>query len=199
MQRRAWILIVVLAIVGCSSDERGSYSPKPRMYPRVVLPSPHYELTDEKSDCGFVFRKSVHAQIVDRTTFFNEDLQNDCWFDLRYPALDANVHFTYYPIGEEHSYQNLTNESFKMVYEHSAIASGIDEMPIIIEGRQSGMVFSLTGPVASPFQFYLTDTSDHFLRAALYFNSRPNPDSIAPLLDYVKTDMDTLIKSFQWQ
>lgn len=193
------MLIMVLAMVGCTSDDQAAYTPKPRMYPRVVLPQPQYELTKEKSDCGFVFRKSVHALIVDRTTFFDEDLQNDCWFDLRYPALNANIHFTYYPIGADHSYQSLTNESFKMVYEHSAIASGIDELPIASAGKERGMVFSLTGPVASPYQFYLTDTTDHFLRAALYFNSRPNPDSIAPLLDYVKTDMDTLIKSFQWQ
>lgn len=169
------------------------------MYPHVELPSPRYESVTEKVDCGFAFRKSVHSVIIERTNFFDEKLQNDCWFDLRYPALDANIHFTYYSIGPDHSYQSLTNESFQMVYEHSAIASGIEEIPIVAGGREKGMSFSLSGPVASPYQFFLSDTSKHFVRAALYFNSRPNPDSIAPILDYVLADMDTLIKSFQWQ
>ena len=168
------------------------------MYPMVDLPPHRYEASTEKSDCGFVFRKSVHSRIMDRTAFFDEKLQNDCWFDLRYPKLDANIHFTYYPIGKMHSYQDLASESFQMVYEHSAIATGIDEVPILQDGPQ-GMAFSLSGPVASPFQFYLSDTTEHFIRGALYFNTRPNPDSIAPVLDYILTDLDTLIKSFQWQ
>ena len=86
-----------------------------------------------------------------------------------------------------------------MVYEHSAIASAIDEQPLLSRGQEKGMVFNLKGPVASPYQFFLTDTSDHFLRGALYFNSRPNPDSIAPVLEYIRTDIDTLISSFKWE
>lgn len=86
-----------------------------------------------------------------------------------------------------------------MVYEHSTIASSIDETPVYKEGKEAGMVFSLKGPVATPYQFFLTDTSDHFLRGALYFNSRPNPDSIAPVLEYIERDLDTVIMSVEWQ
>ncbi len=137
--------------------------------------------------------------INDRSTFFDEQLQNDCWFDLKYKDLNANVHFTYYPIGREHTYDALTNESFRMVYEHSSVASSIKEDPLLKDGRETGMSFYLRGPVASPYQFFLTDTTKHFLRAALYFDARPNPDSIAPVLNYIQADMDTLIKSLQWQ
>lgn len=192
-------LISVLFIVSCQSGEQGSFSPKPRMYPRVVLPDPAYQLVDPEWDCGFVFKKSTHAEIIERNTFFNEAIPFECWFDLHYASLDASIHFTYYPIGDDYSYQNLANESFKMVYEHSAIASGIDESPIVLDGRESGMEFNLAGPVASPYQFFLTDTADHFLRGAVYFNAQPNPDSIAPILDYIMTDIDTLLKSFRWK
>ena len=185
--------------IGCQSDESIGVSPKPRMYPFVELPAHQYEMVTEKSDCGFTFRKSVYAIINDRSTFFEEKLLNDCWFDLKYKDLNANVHFTYYPIGREHTYDALTNESFRMVYEHSSVASSIKEDPLLQDGRENGMSFYLRGPVASPYQFFLTDTTKHFLRAALYFDALPNPDSIAPVLNYILTDMDTLIKSLQWQ
>lgn len=192
------IIILLCFIAGCQPGEDQAYSPKPRMYPYVDLPTPRYETVTDKSNCGFRFKKSVLSDVIDRKSFFDEELLNDCWFDLKYSDLNANVHFTYYPIGQEHSFDTLVNESFRMVYEHSAVASAINEEPFYYDGQERGMVFSLKGPVASPFQFFLTDSTTHFLRAALYFNSRPNPDSIAPVLEYIKIDLDTLIKSLDW-
>ena len=62
-----------------------------------------------------------------------------------------------------------------------------------------GILFEIEGPVASPLQFYLTDEKDHFFRASLYFNSKVNPDSTAPVLKYLRSDIDTLIASFKWK
>lgn len=191
-------MVLYFLFIGCQTDKNEVITPKPRMYPFVELPAHQYEKVTEKSDCGFIFRKSVYATIYDRSTFFDEELQNTCWFDLKYKDLNANVHFTYYPIGREHKYDELTNESFRMVYEHSTVASAIKEIPILKDGHETGMSFYLRGPVASPYQFFMSDTTTHFLRASLYFETRPNPDSIAPVLDYILTDMDTLIKSLQW-
>jgi hypothetical protein len=39
----------------------------------------------------------------------------------------------------------------------------------------------------------------HFLRGALYFNTAPNIDSMGPVVDFVKKDMDHLIETFQWK
>src|SRR5690625_7419423 len=82
-----------------------------------------------------------------------------------------------------------------MAYEHSSMASAIEEIPVIKEGVEQGMVFRLRGPVASPYQFYLTDTVQHFLRGSLYFNSHPNPDSISPLLVHLSVDIDFFVIS----
>ncbi|HLT94508.1 MAG TPA: hypothetical protein VKZ56_08105 [Membranihabitans sp.] len=199
MPNYIWSLILLpIVLIACANDQ-STFSPKPRMYPRVELPVPEYISVDEAFDCGFTFRMSKYAQLHERTSYFGEELENECWFDIRYPDLDASIHFTYYPIDAQESFQNLANESFRMAYEHSSIASGIHEQPLSLNGKESGMIFTLTGPVASPYQFYLTDTTHHFLRASLYFNARPNPDSIAPMLEYIKVDLDTLIKSFQWK
>lgn len=199
MQNHVFILLGLILLVACQDSDDVAYSPKPRMYPYVELPDAHYQTVNGKSDCGFTFRKSTHARIVDREMFFNEKLPDNCWFDLTYPAMNASVHFTYYPIGKNHTFDALSSESFQMVYEHSAVASGIEETPILEDGRVRGMSFELKGPVASPYQFFLSDTTNHFFRGALYFHAQPNPDSIAPVLEYIHTDMDTLIKSLQWQ
>jgi hypothetical protein len=47
-------------------------------------------------------------------------------------------------------------------------------------------------------QFFLTDSSRHYLRGALYFNEQPRLDSIQPVLDFVKKDIDVMIRSLRW-
>ncbi|MBP6185006.1 MAG: hypothetical protein KA479_08680, partial [Saprospiraceae bacterium] len=63
----------------------------------------------------------------------------------------------------------------------------------------SGMAFNLEGPSASPFQFFLTDSTNHFFRASLYFNTRPNPDSLAPMVEFVKKDIVRIIETMRWE
>lgn len=192
--------VLFLLLMACGSDGgSGSVGPKPRMYPKVDLPDHQFILLDKTLDCGFSFKRSVNSEVVERSRFFDQELENNCWFDLNYPTLNATVHFTYHPIHENKDYASLTNESFRMAYEHSSIASSIQEFPVMKNGQEQGMVFKLKGPVASPYQFYLTDTIHHFLRGSLYFNSHPNPDSIAPLLRHLWVDMDTLIQSIHWE
>jgi gliding motility-associated lipoprotein GldD len=62
-----------------------------------------------------------------------------------------------------------------------------------------GLVYDLGGAVASPVQFYLTDSTNHFLRGSLYFEAKPNPDSIAPVLAYVKKDIELFTRSLEWK
>ena len=63
------------------------------------------------------------------------------------------------------------------------------------------MTFDVDGPVASPIQFYLTDSlqQQHFIRGAFYFNSRAEPDSLAPVLSFIKEDIQVMLQSFQWE
>lgn len=200
MMRIKLRIFVFLLLAACSSGrDDDSGSPKPRMYPRADLPDHRFATLDKSGDCGFSFRRSVHSEVVERSRFFDQQLENDCWFDLHYPAMNATVHFTYHPIRKEKDYASLAGESFRMAYEHSSIASSIREEPVFLHGMEQGMIFQLKGPVASPYQFYLTDTTHHFLRGSLYFNSHPNPDSVAPFLQYLSIDMDTLVQSIRWE
>ena len=97
----------------------------------------------------------------------------------------------------------LTNEFFAYFIDevevHQVKATNIQDKQVIRqEDRVFGTIFELQGDVATPFQFYLTDSSDHFIYAEILFNSRPNYDSLKPSLDYLRKDLDTLLQTFTW-
>ena len=62
-----------------------------------------------------------------------------------------------------------------------------------------GMAYDIKGSeAASPYQFYLTDSTQHFIRGALYFNFSPNNDSLKPVIDFLQKDVQEMIDSFEW-
>ena len=85
-----------------------------------------------------------------------------------------------------------------MANEHIVKANYIDELPIRTGHGVEGMTFDLEGPVASPFMFYLSDKEQHYFRGALYFNAKSNPDSLAPVIKFVKEDINHMINTFKW-
>ncbi len=62
-----------------------------------------------------------------------------------------------------------------------------------------GVMFSVGGDVATANQFFLTDSTKHFLRGALYFDAAPNADSLGIVNQFLLEDMKHLINSFKWK
>ena len=94
------------------------------------------------------------------------------------------------------TYINFANDK---VDEHKLKATAIEDQQLIFPGKKVyGTFFELQGDVASPFQFYLTDSTSKFVSGVVYFNSRPNYDSLKPTLDYLKIDLLKLVNSFEW-
>ena len=87
-----------------------------------------------------------------------------------------------------------------LVYKHTVKADGIEETPFINPGeRKYGMVYDLSGDVASAVQFFITDSTNHFLRGSLYFNCPPNRDSLKPVIDFMREDIMHLIETIRWK
>jgi gliding motility-associated lipoprotein GldD len=61
------------------------------------------------------------------------------------------------------------------------------------------VLFEIKGNAATPYQFFATDSTTHFLRGSLYFNVYPNKDSLAPVVDFVKKDIFRLIETLEWK
>lgn len=168
--------------------------PKPIGYYRIDLPDHAYKSKDPK--CPFTFEISEYSRLVYSQS---PDSLGDCWFSIAYPKWKARVYLTYKPI-EGNDLHRYIEEAHGMVYEHQIKANRIASATVRRDSaRVYGLTYELGGEVASPFQFYLTDSTRHFLRGSLYFNARPNPDSIAPVLKYVTEDLDHLIRSIEWE
>ena len=182
--------------VGCQPDQ--APIPKPRGYPKVIYPKKAYQPFDAEY-CAFHFEYPVYASIQQDTTFFNERPNHPCWFDVVIPAFDARLHCSYYPIQNNNDFEKLRADAFHMVNKHNMKASYIDEFPVRKPNNVNGFVFNIEGPAASPFQFYLSDSTKHFVRGALYFNTQVQPDSLAPVFDFVKADIMHLVNTLEWK
>jgi gliding motility-associated lipoprotein GldD len=61
------------------------------------------------------------------------------------------------------------------------------------------MLYNIKGNTASSVQFYLTDSVNHFLRGSLYFDVKPNKDSLAPVINFIRGDIEHFMESFSWK
>ena len=121
-----------------------------------------------------------------------------CHKDIDLGPLNGMIHLTYIDMEEPLStYVNYVNDK---IDEHKVKATAINDFKIIRpESNFYCTFFELEGNVASPFQFYMTDSMDNFAYGVVYFNSTPNYDSIRPSLDYLKLDLDYLLENFEWK
>ncbi len=179
-----------------SCDTEQDRLPKPRMYPKVEYPNRSYEEATVEA-CPFVFDIPQHTVLEQKVNFFEE--KHDCWFDIRSEALNYDIHCSYTAISSKEDLVDLLDDSFKIADEHNQKANYRDEKIIRNKKGVEGLQFDIGGPVASPVQFFLTDSTQHFFRASLYFNAKVNPDSIAPVLSYAKEDIKHMISSFEWK
>lgn len=186
------ILIFSLSMLFLSCEK--NYAPKPRGYFRIDLPEHHYK-TAKTENCNYSFQYSSSAVIVQDKNNASEP----CWFNIYYPKYKALVHLSYKPV-KEGNVNEYIEDSRTLVYKHTVKASDISEKLIINSDAQVfGLLYELEGNAASSMQFYVTDSTSNFLRGALYFNIKPNPDSIAPVEKYIQQDIHHFIKTFSWK
>jgi len=83
--------------------------------------------------------------------------------------------------------------------QHVDVSTGIDDSLMRTPNGVEGVYFSLGGNTATANQFFLTDSTKHFLRGALYFDATPNADSLGIVNDFLKKDMLHLINTLKWR
>ena len=183
-----------MALQAC---EESTYTPKPRGFPKIEYPEKAYKPFD-KNYCAFDFEYPKYAEIVKDSMFFDEKAKDDCWFDIYVKQFNARIHCSYYPIEGKNTLEKLHNDAFTLAGKHNIKADYIDEIKIQKPNHVSGFLFNIEGAAASPFQFYLTDSSKHFLRGSLYFRAEARPDSLQPVAEFMKQDVMHLINTFEW-
>jgi len=165
--------------------------PRPYGFFRVTLPVPEYSLID-KPGLPYRFEMSQLAEIQLR-----ESPDQAYWIDIVYPTLNAKIHGSYFRLNN--NLFELTEDSRSFAFAHIARATELRE-PFFYHPERSvfGILYDIRGNVASPVQFFVTDSLRHFFRGALYFNHRPNQDSIAPMLDFIRQDIIHLMETWEW-
>ncbi len=183
-------VIVLLLVASCTTP----YQPKPRGYNRLELPDPEYVLSPDT--LPYQFEYSRHARFLRDTSW----IRDRHWVEIYYPALQATIHVTYKSV--QHS-DKLLKEYLKDAYvltaKHQIKAYAIDETIVRTPGGKTAIIAELDGEVPSQFQFTMTDSTENFLRAAVYFNVKIQNDSLRPAIEYLKRDAMQLINTLNWR
>lgn len=180
--------LFILLVTACSD----SYTPKPRGYFRIDLPQQSYRVSD--SSFPYTFEFPDYAEI----SADSSKLAEPYWINIWYKPFNATLHFSYKVI--KGNLPQYLNDAHTLVNKHIPKATSISQREFADPvHRVFGLVYDIRGAdAASPYQFYLTDSISAFVRGALYFNHVPNNDSLAPVIDFLKKDMEHMINTFRW-
>lgn len=184
-------LISILLIISACDE---SYMPKPRGYFRIDLPEHKYTVFDT----AFPYRFE-YPDICTINSYSHDSMQEPYWININYPEFAGTIFISYKRInGNLPAY---ISDSWEFVNKHIPKANSIIPTPFEYpEQKVWGLQFSINGSAAaSPLQFYATDSVNHFLRGALYFDVSPNNDSLKPVIDFIQTDIDHILKTLSWK
>ena len=177
------LLLTGLAFTGCKDDA----VPKPKAFLRLEYPTGAYTRYD--AGCPYSFSYNSLARVKDK---------GQCNFTIEYPKMKATIYLTYKPV--DHNLDKLLRDAEKLTYEHVIKADAINSQPYINRDKKIyGMFSQVGGDAATNAQFYVTDSTRHFLTASMYFYARPNFDSVLPAADYIKEDMKNIIETLNWK
>jgi gliding motility-associated lipoprotein GldD len=181
---------ILLLVVSCNTQ----YQPKPRGYNRLELPEHAYVLSPDT--LPYQFEYSRHARFLRDTSW----IRDRHWVEIHYPTLQATIHVTYKSV---HHSEKLLKEYLKDAYvltaKHQIKAYAIDETIVRTTGGKTAIIAELDGEVPSQFQFTMTDSTENFLRAAVYFNVKVQNDSLRPAIEYLKRDAMQMINTLAWK
>ncbi|NMH86962.1 gliding motility lipoprotein GldD [Flavivirga algicola] len=189
------LVIGIVTLVSCGED----YVPKPKAYLRLDYPKANYVEAKVNKEVPFSFETNILATKiksvrVDATT-------RSYGINLEYPSLKGTIFLTYKAIdGNKKNLANFLRDARKFTEKHMVKADEIPEYPYINkEKKVYGSFVEVKGNVASPAQFYVTDSINHFLTGSLYFYAKPNYDSILPAAHYLQKDIKHLMETVEWK
>ncbi|HLL97028.1 MAG TPA: gliding motility lipoprotein GldD [Spirosoma sp.] len=192
--KRVCIGFVGLLMAACGSDTSETYVPKPKAYPRFDLPAPNYVLIEPRHPYQFEYNNV--ARIL-RDTFPNAEPH---WIFISYPAFHASVQLTYKPIRNDvNRLRKMLEDSYKLAARHKIKAYAVEQRTMKMKSGLEASLIDISGEVPSQVQFVTTDSTTHFLRGALYFNTATQNDSLQPIIQYIRKDVLHLLNTLKWR
>jgi len=177
------IILVMFTFISCKDE----VLPKPAGFLRLDYPEAKY--LNFENNCPFSFQMNETAIIKG---------EKECGFSITYPKMKATIYLTYKPV--KNNIEKLLKDAQKLTYEHVIKADDIMEQPYLNPQKKVyGMFYQVNGNAATNSQFYVTDSTKHFITGSVYFYAKPNFDSIMPAASYIKNDMQRLMETLKWK
>ncbi|WP_345192408.1 gliding motility lipoprotein GldD [Algibacter agarivorans] len=190
---KIFLMFGFFLLMSCGED----YVPKPKAYLRLEYPKAKY--VDTNLELPFSFETNVLATHI-KTKKVNASTES-YGINLEYPTLKGTIFLTYKAI--EKDKKNLIaflRDAQNLTQKHAIKADEIPVTPYENDERKVyGAFAEVKGNVASPAQFYVTDSVNHFLTGSLYFHAKPNYDSILPAANYLQKDIKHIMESVTWK
>lgn len=205
-------IFVLFIFAGCNSV----YTSKKKGYFNIDLPAHSYKIYDQKG-FPYSFEYPSYAFPVKDSTYFDSTPENEYWINIDFPQFEARIFLSYKIIGGKSVYKikkpdgtykdstgvnqfdKMVNDAFNLTNKNEAVATSIKDSVFTTKNNISGVFFKVGGNAATATQFFLSDSTTHFLRGALYFSATPNADSIKPVQDFLEVDIKHLINTFKWR
>ena len=180
-------VLIVMLLAGC--EEANQY-PRPYGFPRIDLPA-HTYAQFEHPNCPFTFEYPEFGKI-------QEYRPDSCWVDISFEQFDAKWHITYRHIPTSNKTLSQHYEEYrKLIYKHSPKVSNIEEYALTTPNG-TGTMYELYGAVGTPAQIFFTD-STHIMMMSSYFNTATKNDSLAPVIDFLKYDLDHVVQTMAFK
>lgn len=204
--------LFTLLIIGCNSN----YTSKKEGYFKIDFPKKAYTTFNEPG-YPYTFEYPVYATIEHDSSFFKDDSKNPYSINIVFPTLNGTIYISYknitgtsvYKVKDtngnyrdsigKNSFEKMVNDSYNLTYKNDIKAYSIEDSVMHTPNGLTGVFFKLAGNVATAKQFFLSDTTKHFLRGALYFDATPNEDSLRPVNAFLQQDMKHLINTLKWK
>ncbi|WP_159018553.1 gliding motility lipoprotein GldD [Algibacter sp. L3A6] len=192
--KKFYVFFLAIACLSCNED----YIPKPKAFLSLEYPAASYSNAQLEA-LPFTFETNALAEQIKVKPL--RASTESYGLNIEYSTLKGTIFLTYKAI--ENDKKNLADfieDAQKLTLEHTKKADEIPAYPYENNERKVYGLFSeVIGNVASPAQFYITDSVNHFLTASLYFKTKPNYDSILPASHYLQNDMKRIMESIKWK
>jgi gliding motility-associated lipoprotein GldD len=203
---------LLMLLMACNSN----YTSRKKGYFKIDLPEHQYQVFN-KQGFPYSFEYPVYATVIQDSTYFDSTPENNYWINLDFPAFNARLFMSYKIIGglapykikqSDGSYKDslgvnqfdlMVNDAFNLTNKNDVIASSIKDSLIRNPHGISGVFFKVGGNAATASQFFLSDTTKNFIRGALYFDATPNADSLRPVQEFLRKDLEHLINTFEFK
>lgn len=189
------IFLLFLAIASCRPE---AYTPKPRGYARIDTPEHAYQLFN-RPGFPYTFEYPVYGSITRDSNVAGIKPDNPYWINVDFPKLGGTIYLSYKVIDATHSLPQLLDDTHQMSFFLTKRADYMNTPVFHTDNNVHGVLYQVGGNAASAYQFFATDSTEHFLRGALYFNTTPNADSLRPVTDFLQRDIRHMLETLKWQ